>query len=99
MRTNIDLQDDLVDEALSLTGTRTKREVVELALRELIARRKRPSVSAIFGIGGLDPAYQYKQLRSGTPQHRVEQPIAVYDAQQTKVVKPTKRAARTRKAR
>jgi hypothetical protein len=94
MRTNIDLQDELVDEALSLTGTRTKREVVELALRELIARRKRPSVSAIFGIGGLDAHYQYKQLRSGGPQHQVEQPVAVYGAQHK-----TKRTPRARKVR
>jgi hypothetical protein len=99
MRTNIDLQDDLIKEALSLTGTRTKREVVELALRELIARRKRPSINAIFGIGGLDPTYQYKQLRSGGPQHRVEQPIAVYNAQLNTAQPEAKRTVRARKAR
>jgi Arc/MetJ family transcription regulator len=36
MRTNIDIDDALLDEARELTGIKTKREVVERALRELI---------------------------------------------------------------
>lgn len=39
MRTNIVLNDALVEKALSLTGARSKRELVELALKELIAHR------------------------------------------------------------
>jgi Arc/MetJ family transcription regulator len=37
-RTNIMLDDDLVKQALRVTGANTKRQVVDLALRELVAR-------------------------------------------------------------
>jgi Arc/MetJ family transcription regulator len=36
MRTNIVLDDDLVKRAQQLTGIRTKREVIEAALRTLV---------------------------------------------------------------
>jgi Arc/MetJ family transcription regulator len=64
MRTNIELDDDLIDEALRLTGARSKREVVDTALREMIARRKRPSIMELFGIGGLAPDYDHKAARA-----------------------------------
>ena len=35
-RTNIELDDDLVEQAMDLTGARTKREVVDIALRRLV---------------------------------------------------------------
>ena len=41
MRTNIDIDDALMKEALEQTKARTKKEVVETALRELVASRKR----------------------------------------------------------
>ena len=41
MRTNIDIDDVLMNEALEQTQARTKKEVVETALRELVASRKR----------------------------------------------------------
>ena len=37
-RTNIELDDDLVDRAMRLTGSRTKREVVDIALRRLVEK-------------------------------------------------------------
>jgi hypothetical protein len=40
MRTNIVLDDALTDEAFTLTGAKTKRELVELALRELVRVKK-----------------------------------------------------------
>ncbi|HEX8256095.1 MAG TPA: type II toxin-antitoxin system VapB family antitoxin [Allosphingosinicella sp.] len=36
MRTNIDIDDALLAEAMKLTGVRTKREAVEIALRGLV---------------------------------------------------------------
>jgi Arc/MetJ family transcription regulator len=36
MRTNIDLDDDLLSRAMALTGKRTKKAVVEEALRTLL---------------------------------------------------------------
>ena len=37
-RTNIELDDRLLDKAMRLTGARTKREVVDIALRRLVER-------------------------------------------------------------
>jgi Arc/MetJ family transcription regulator len=37
-RTNIDLDEVLVERAMRLTGARTKREVVDIALRRLVEK-------------------------------------------------------------
>lgn len=37
-RTNIVIDDELMDQAMRLTGARTKREVVEIALRRLVRK-------------------------------------------------------------
>jgi Arc/MetJ family transcription regulator len=37
-RTNIVLDDDLIKRAMQVTGAKTKREAVDRALRELVAR-------------------------------------------------------------
>jgi Arc/MetJ family transcription regulator len=37
-RTNIELDDRLVERAMRLTGARTKREVVDIALRRLVQK-------------------------------------------------------------
>lgn len=37
-RTNIELDDDLVAKAIDLTGARSKREVVDIALRRLVEK-------------------------------------------------------------
>ncbi len=41
MRTNIDLDDKLVKEAMRISDYRTKREVVNAALLELVKRLRR----------------------------------------------------------
>jgi Arc/MetJ family transcription regulator len=38
-RTNIELDDDLVEAAMGLYGTRNKKETVDLALRRLVGAR------------------------------------------------------------
>ncbi len=78
MRINIDLNDELVAEAMALTGARTKREVVERALFELVARSKRPSISGLLGLGGIDPSYDHKATRGGDKWLRVEEPRTQY---------------------
>lgn len=60
MITNIDIDEVIVAEAMKLSGARTKREAVDRALREMVARAKRPSVRELFGIGGVDPDYDPK---------------------------------------
>jgi Arc/MetJ family transcription regulator len=49
MRTSIEIDADLVREAQVLTGTSTKRETVDLALRELVARHRRTAVLDLRG--------------------------------------------------
>lgn len=49
MRTNIEIDDDVLREAQRLLGTRTKRETVDLALRELVARNRRLGILALRG--------------------------------------------------
>jgi Arc/MetJ family transcription regulator len=49
VRTNIEIDDELMAQALELTGLRTKRAVVEAALRALIDRASRRRLKAAFG--------------------------------------------------
>jgi Arc/MetJ family transcription regulator len=49
MRTNIEIDDHLLAEARRLTGVRTKRAAVELALRELVDRRRRLALLELAG--------------------------------------------------
>ena len=44
MRTNIVLDDELVDEAVRRTGLKTKRAVVEEALRKLIRLKRQEEI-------------------------------------------------------
>ena len=63
MRTNIDLEDELVQEAFLLTGLRTKKELVQLALRELINTRKKKNLFELSGQIQFTDDYDYKKLR------------------------------------
>lgn len=63
MRTNIDLEDDLIEEAFFLTGVRTKRELVHLALRELITSRKRKNLLDLSGQIEFSEDFDHKNLR------------------------------------
>ena len=65
MRTNIVLDDELVKEAFTLTGLKTKRELVYQALKELVEHRKRLNLRDLRGVGGIREDYDYKALRVG----------------------------------
>lgn len=49
MRTNIEIDEAVVREVQALTGARTKREAVDLALRDLVARHRRVEVLSLRG--------------------------------------------------
>jgi Arc/MetJ family transcription regulator len=49
MRTNIDIDDDLLAEAQRVAGTKTKRSTVQYALEELVRRKARASVLGLHG--------------------------------------------------
>ncbi|MBM3473020.1 MAG: type II toxin-antitoxin system VapB family antitoxin [Armatimonadetes bacterium] len=54
MRSTIDLPDNLVRDAMQLTGLKTKREVVALALDELVRRRRLDDLRALLGHADFD---------------------------------------------
>ncbi len=64
-RTNIELDDQLVATAMKRYGLRTKREVVDLALRRLVG----PPLTAEFlgGLRGIGWEGDLDELRSGGP--------------------------------
>jgi Arc/MetJ family transcription regulator len=65
MRTNIVLDDELVEEAFRYSDAKTKRELVDMALREFVERRKRRDIRELRGKGLIRPDYDYKALREG----------------------------------
>jgi len=68
MRTNIVLDDDLVEEAARLSGIRTKKDLVHEALRVFIATKRRKSLLDLAGKIQFAPGYDYKALRpAGAP--------------------------------
>ena len=65
MRTNIVLDDALVEEAMILSGAKTKKEVISNALREFVIARKRLNLLDLDGKIDFSEAYDYKSLREG----------------------------------
>lgn len=65
MRTNIVLDEELVKEALKYAKVRSKRELVNLALREFVEHHRRRNLMDLYGKGGIWDNYDYKQLRIG----------------------------------
>lgn len=49
MRTNIEIDDRLMKDTLKITGLSTKREVVELALKELLRLRQQAELKKLRG--------------------------------------------------
>ncbi len=49
MRTNIEIDDNLMADALKATGLSTKKETVELGLKTLIKLNKQASIRALRG--------------------------------------------------
>ena len=66
MRTNIDIDDKLMQEAMRSGGFKTKKETVEAALTILSKRRlSAKKILALCGKVDFDPAYDYKSMRKG----------------------------------
>jgi len=64
MRTNIVIDDQLMEEALKLSKTKTKKELIRKALEEFIQNRKRLNLKDIKGKIQFDEGYDYKKMRS-----------------------------------
>lgn len=63
MRTNIVLDDRLIEQAMRLAKVKTKREAVDVALREFIARAKQKDVLALIGKDLIAPHYDVRAVR------------------------------------
>jgi Arc/MetJ family transcription regulator len=64
MRTNIDLDDKLLSEAMAATGLATKRATVEEALRSLVQKhRQRTAIKDLAGLGWEGDLDEMRQAR------------------------------------
>ena len=64
MRTDIVLDEKLVAEAMKLAKVKTKREVVDLALRRFVHSGKQRKLLDLEGSGGIRKDYDHKQART-----------------------------------
>jgi Arc/MetJ family transcription regulator len=64
-RTNIELDDEMVEAAMRLYGTRSKRETVDLALRRLVGSRL--GTEEALGLEGSGWEGQLDRMRDDAP--------------------------------
>jgi Uncharacterized protein conserved in bacteria (DUF2191). len=65
MRTNIVLNDSLVEEAMRLSQVKTKKDLINIALEEYIANHKKKNLMDLKGKINFDNEYDYKTMREG----------------------------------
>lgn len=63
MATNLAIDPKLLQDALAVSGVKTKKEAVTIALQEFIARRAQAKVVDSFGTLDWDDSYDYKDDR------------------------------------
>ena len=64
MATNLNIDPELLDKALQVSGEKTKRAAVTKALQEFIARREQRRILDLFGKLEWNTGYDYKSERS-----------------------------------
>jgi Arc/MetJ family transcription regulator len=64
MATNLSIDQKLLEKALEVSGFKTKKETVNLALQEFINRHKQIEILNLFGKMDPDPKYDYKKGRA-----------------------------------
>jgi Arc/MetJ family transcription regulator len=65
MRTNIVIDDNLIEQAMRLSGLSTKKDVVDRALFEFVQRRTRSDLAELHGKIKFADDYDYKAKREG----------------------------------
>ena len=63
MRTNIVIDDKLLEEAFSVSIARTKKDLIHEALREFILLKKRKDLTELAGSIKFHKGYNHKKLR------------------------------------
>jgi Arc/MetJ family transcription regulator len=64
MATNLSLDPDLIDQALAVSGEKTKKAAVTRALEEFVARRRQKRLLELMGQLEWDTSFDYKAERS-----------------------------------
>ena len=64
MATNLAIDDKLLIAAQGIGGIKTKKDTVNLALKEFIQRRKQEEIIEIFGKIEYDDDFNYKKMRN-----------------------------------
>ena len=64
MATNLAIDQKLLREALEVSGLNTKKDPVNMALKEFVNRRKQMEILDLFGTMDPDPDFDYKKGRS-----------------------------------
>jgi Arc/MetJ family transcription regulator len=64
MATNLAIEQELLEKALEVSGFKTKKDTVNLALQEFINRHKQLEILNLFGKMDPDPKYDYKKGRA-----------------------------------
>ena len=63
MATNLSIEPELIEQALKVSGERTKKAAVTKALQEFIARRRQKRLLDLMGKLEWDAGYDYKAER------------------------------------
>ena len=66
MVTNIDIDEELLEEAKQVGAHRSKRDAVNSALAEYVQRHRQQRIFELFGKIDFDPAYDHKAERLKT---------------------------------
>jgi hypothetical protein len=64
MATNLTIDDQLLSNAQKVSGLKTKKDTVTLALKEFIQRREQEEIINLFGTIEYSRDYDYKKLRN-----------------------------------
>jgi len=64
MATNLSIDPELIEKAREVSGERTKKAAVTMALKEFIARREQKAILDLFGKLEWDDDYDHKAERS-----------------------------------
>ena len=65
MRTNIVIDNSLMQKAMDISGLKTKKEVVERAMIEFVENRSRKDLKDLRGKIQFADGYDYKAMREG----------------------------------
>ncbi len=63
MRTNIVIDDELLNEAFSVSNAKTKKDLIHEALKEFIRLKKRKDLVDLAGAVRIHKNYDHKKLR------------------------------------